>query len=113
MPDGLTRLLMTILEGILNVWHRGDHLQASVALEGVLTPGRRCFVWGEPFDHGNGIHNVHQNQGDPAGSHWWQENDIWQDGGTIAEQADGTWVAFISKFTTQAYRTDDQGHPLP
>lgn len=59
------------------------------------------------------MHNIHQNQGDPAGSQWWAENAIWQDGGTLAEQPDGSWIAFINKFTSQSYRTDDQGHPLP
>ena len=58
---------------------------------------------------GLGMHNVHQNQGDPADSPWWGENGIWQDSGTMAEQPDGRWVAFISKFTTQAYCTDNNG----
>jgi uncharacterized protein YukJ len=40
------------------------------------------------------MHNIHQNQGDPAGSQWWGENGIWQDGGTLAEQPDGSWIAF-------------------
>jgi uncharacterized protein YukJ len=113
MPDGLVRILMGILDALLNVWQQGDHVRASADLEQILVVGRRILVWGEPFTTGNGMHNIHQNQGDPAGSQWWVENGIWQDGGTLAEQADGTWVAFINKFTTQAYRTDDQGHPLP
>jgi uncharacterized protein YukJ len=113
MPDALTRLLMQIFESLLNVWQRGDHAQASTALEGILVTGKRVLVWGEPFTSGNGMHNIHQNQGDPAGSQWWDENGIWQDGGTLAEQADGSWVAFINKFSTQSYRTDDQGHPVP
>jgi uncharacterized protein YukJ len=111
MPDGLTRLLMRILDALINVWQQGNYAQASTALEGILVTGRRVLVWGEPFTQGNGMHNVHQNQGDPAGSQWWSENGIWQDGGTLAEQSDGSWLAFINKFTTQAYRTDDQGHP--
>ena len=113
MPDGLTRVLMAILDAIINVWQQGDYTKASIALETILVPGRRVLVWGEPFAHGNGMHNIHQNQGDPAGSQWWTENGVWQDGGTLAEQADGSWVAFISKFTSQAYRTDSQGHPVP
>jgi hypothetical protein len=36
-----------------------------------------------------------------------------QDGGTLAEQPNGSWIAFINKFTSQSNRTDDQGHPLP
>jgi len=113
MPDAITRLLMQIFEALLNVWKHGDNLQAAIALERILVPGKRVLVWGEPFTTGNGMHNVHQNQGDPAGSQWWGENGIWQDGGTLAEQPDGSWIAFINKFTSQAYRTDDQGHPLP
>jgi uncharacterized protein YukJ len=113
MPDWMTRVLIQLFEALLNTWQRGDHVQASTALEGILVVGRRVLVWGQPFTQGNGMHNVHQNQGDPAGSQWWTENGIWQDGGTLAEQSDGSWVAFINKFTTQAYRTDDQGHPAP
>jgi uncharacterized protein YukJ len=113
MPDAVTRLLLQIFEALFNPWQRGDHAQASTELEGVLVVGQRVLVWGEPFTTGNGMHNVHQNQGDPAGSQWWAENGIWQDGGTLAEQADGSWVAFINKFTTQSYRTDNQGHPAP
>ena len=84
------------------MWQRGDHVQASTALEGILAPGKRALVWGEPFTSGNGMHNIHQNQGDPAGSQWWNENGIWQDGGTLAEQPNGSWIAFINKFTTQS-----------
>jgi len=113
MPSALVRFLLSLLDATLNAWQRGDSTQASVALEGVLVSGKRVLVWGEPFSNGLGMHNIHQNQGDPAGTPWWAENAIWQDGGTIAEQADGSWVAFISKFTSQAYRTDDDGHPVP
>ena len=113
MPDAVTRLLMQIFEALFNVWQRGDHVQASTDLEGILAPGKRALVWGEPFTSGNGMHNIHQNQGDPAGSQWWNENGIWQDGGTLAEQPNGSWIAFINKFTSQSNRTDDQGHPLP
>ena len=113
MPDALLQFLLALLGAVINSWTRGNHLQASTALEGILHPGKRVFVWGEPFSQGLGMHNVHQNQGDPAGSQWWNENGIWQDGGTIAEQPDGSWVAFISKFTSQSYRTDNSGHPQP
>lgn len=113
MPDAVTRLLMQLFESLRNLWQRGNHEQASAALEPLLVVGRRVLVWGEPFTQGHGMHNIHQNQGDPPGSQWWAENGIWQDGGTLAEQADGSWVVFINKFTTQSYRTDDEGHPAP
>ena len=61
-----------------------------MALESILVIGRRTLVWGEPFsDGGLGVHNVHQNQGDPQGTQWWDENAIWQDGGVMVERPDG------------------------
>ncbi len=102
----------------LRPWRSGDQLQASQALEATLGIGAPILVWGEPFPEGapaasvQGIHNVHQNQGDPAGSPWWPENGIWQDGGVATQQADGSWLIFVSKFSTQSDRTDAQGHPL-
>lgn len=61
---------------------------------------------------GLGVHNIHPNQGAPAGSQWWQENGIWQDGATIVQKADNSFVAFLSKFKTQSYQTDSNGHPI-
>jgi hypothetical protein len=113
MPDAITRLLMAIAEALLQSWDRGSHEQATLALESILQVGRPVFVFGEPFRTGFGVHNIHQNQGDPLTSQWAAENGIWQDGGTLLQRADGSLVAFISKFTSQSYRTDAQGHPAP
>ena len=92
-------------------WTAGDNLQAATALEAVLRVGEPVLVLGEPFTQGLGMHNVHQNQGDPAGSQWWDENAIWQDGATLARRPDGRFDAFLSRFSTQSDRTDDDGHP--
>lgn len=94
-------------------WSAGTSVQALAVLEPLLDDSQRLFVFGEPFTYGGlGVHNVHQNQGDPAGSQWWAENGIWQDGGTIIHRKDGSYVAFLSKFTTQADNTDANGHPV-
>jgi uncharacterized protein YukJ len=82
-------------------------------LEGILEANASVCVFGEPFRTGHGLHNIHQNQGDPLGSQWAAENGIWQDGGTIVERADGSLLAFISKFRSQSYATDDEAHPEP
>ena len=87
--------------------------EAASALESILALGARVAVFGEPFTTGLGMHNIHQNQGDPAGSQWWDENGIWQDGATATERPDGRFDVFLSKFSTQAFRTDDDGHPAP
>jgi hypothetical protein len=67
---------------------------------------------GAGADSDLGMHNVHQNQGDPAGSPWWAENGVWQDGATLTERADGHYDVFLNKFSSQSDRTDGAGHPL-
>lgn len=109
-PDWLQQLIDRLAPG--QTWIGGSNLEAATALEGILAPGRRILVFGEPFDQGLGMHNIHQNQGDPAGSQWWAENAIWQDGATLMERPDGALDVFISKFSTQATRTGDDGHPI-
>lgn len=92
-------------------WKDGTGIQALADLEAVLDRATRCYVFGEPFTRGLGVHNIHQNQGDPPGSSFARENAIWQDGATLVETADGALVGFLNKFTTQAFRTDDLGRP--
>ena len=92
-------------------WHDGTGIQALTDLEAVLGRGVRFYVFGEPFDAGLGVHNIHQNQGDPLGSGFEHENAIWQDGGTVVQTAEGARFAFLNKFKTQAFVTDEQGHP--
>jgi uncharacterized protein YukJ len=108
-PPWLERLLAALFPH--RPWTSGSNLDATVALESILRAGARVLVFGEPFTTGIGMHNVHQNQGDPAGSQWWADNGIWQDGGTAVERPGGGFDLFVSKFSTQAERTDDHGHP--
>jgi uncharacterized protein YukJ len=49
---------------------------------------------------------------DPLNSQWAASNGIWQDGATIVERADGSYVGFFNKFSTRSFHTDDQGHPI-
>ena len=103
---------------IYRPWRSGDYLQATAALEANLAIGAEILVWGEPYPDGSpaqspvhGLHNVHQNQGDPPGQ-WWELSGIWQDGGVAVRGSDGYWRVFISKFSTQANTTDAAGHPV-
>ncbi|MFE5210191.1 DUF2278 family protein [Streptomyces sp. NPDC056600] len=97
-------------------WQAGSNTDAAEALESVLAPGREVLLFGEPFDddpEGDlGMHNIHQNQGDPAGSQWWAENGAWQDGAVLTLRPDGDLDVFLAKFSTQSDHTDDAGHPL-
>ena len=111
MPDALARLLLALLGQRVPRWTKGSNLDAATAFEPLLAANPRVLVFGEPFTTGLGMHNIHQNQGDPAGSQWWEENGIWQDGLTMVRRSDGTVRAFLSKFTSQSYVTDSQGHP--
>ncbi|MCA0295388.1 MAG: YukJ family protein [Actinobacteria bacterium] len=93
-------------------WNSGTGIQALTDLESILTQGVRFYVFGEPFTSGLGVHNIHQNQGDPPGGGHDEENAIWQDGATIVQTTDGRLLGFLNKFKTQSFRTDDAGHPL-
>jgi hypothetical protein len=127
IPDRFRRLMRYFLMGHLislienKMLKRGYGWNSSTgdntlnALESILSTGdiTKIYVFGEPFSSGGlGVHNIHQNQGDPSGTSWWNENAIWQDGATIIEKSDGSITAFINKFTSQSYVTDDSGHPV-
>lgn len=93
-------------------WNNGTGIQALTDLEKIIAQGVRFYVFGEPFNVGLGVHNIHQNQGDPIGGGHDTENAIWQDGGTIVETANGEWFGFLNKFKTQKFQTDDLGRPI-
>ena len=66
------------------------------------------------FEPGNGIHDVHMNQGN-RDEHW-HDNGIWSDGGLIfqwREPDPARWSAIFLAFQTQSWHTDDHGHPTP
>jgi uncharacterized protein YukJ len=100
---------------IADLWKRGTSIAALSDLEPLVTVTQtnsfKALIFGEPFTNGLGMHNIHQNQGDPLGSQWAAENGIWQDGCTVLQQSADKYVAFLNKFTTQSYSTDAQGHP--
>lgn len=94
-------------------WKSGVSTDALADLEPLIASSRRLFVFGEPFRQGLGVHNVHQNQGDPIGSAWSAENGTWQDGATLVQRMDGSYAVFCNKFTAQSDTTDDHGKPVP
>ena len=64
------------------------------------------------FLPGNGIHDIHMNQGNPRGR-FFRDNGPWQDGGLIFEFPEqAQWVAVFLKFQSQAWHSeDDTGDP--
>ncbi|TNJ38887.1 DUF2278 family protein [Chlorobaculum thiosulfatiphilum] len=84
-------------------WKYGTGYHAFRDLEALLKQARRIFVFGEPFRNGKGVHNIHQNQGDPPDSRWAAENGPWQDGAVMVVRHDGSVAAFLCKFSTQRF----------
>jgi uncharacterized protein YukJ len=63
------------------------------------------------FLPGNGIHDVHMNQGN-RDEHW-HDNGIWADGAILFhEPARGRWMAIFLAFQSQSWHTDDHGNPV-
>jgi hypothetical protein len=108
--------ISSLIESWLSIrrgrWVQSNGNNALDAMETAITGCTRIFVFGEKFNTGLGVHDVHMNQGDPAGSQWFAANGIWQDGGTIALRSDGTLVAFLTKFSNQTMNTDNNGNPI-
>jgi uncharacterized protein YukJ len=88
----------------------------------------RAFVFGqawgpEPttpdkvfhFSPGNGVHDVHMNQGNSG--RFADDDGVFQDGGLLLNypgSENGEWIAIFLAFQSQSFHTDDMtGHTLP
>ena len=62
------------------------------------------------FQPGNGIHDIHMNQGN--GGQFAGDNGVWQDGALLIHfPAQSQWVGFFLAFQSQSWHTDDRtGH---
>lgn len=65
------------------------------------------------FSSGNGVHDVHMNQGNAG--RFRGDDGVWQDGGLLLHYpGQDQWAAIFLAFQSQAWHTDDQsGHALP
>jgi uncharacterized protein YukJ len=65
------------------------------------------------IDPSTGIHDIHMNQGNPAGS-FSKDNGVYQDGGLLVHfPSRNRWVGIFTAFQTQAFHTDDTtGNPI-
>jgi hypothetical protein len=66
------------------VWTTVTGTEAGDALIAMLTESAKLYVFGAPYNIGNGMHDVHCNQGDPKGTQWYPSNGTWQDGCVVA-----------------------------
>lgn len=62
------------------------------------------------FKPGNGIHDIHMNQGNSG--KWKKDNGIYQDGAIFIEYPNDKWRAFFFTFQSQTFNTDNKGNPV-
>jgi hypothetical protein len=93
-------------------WIESNGDNALDALDPLVRSAQRIYVLGQRYEDGtNGVHDVHMNQGDPAGSQWYASNGTWQDGAVACQGANSRVTIWQVRFKTQSLNTDDQGHP--
>ena|SRR5882672_577901 len=61
------------------------------------------------FLPGNGIHDIHMNQGNSG--KYKKDNGVYQDGGLVIERPGPKLAAFFFAFQSQTFETDDKGNP--
>jgi|SRR5580698_5515907 hypothetical protein len=108
-------------------WRASDIMDGSDAVEPVASLQRLLrraqagnldvYIFGRTYTDGNGIHDVHMNQGsqssfvnngvDDHNDH----NDIWQDGAVIVDVGQPEMAAYFTVFTQQLVPTNELGNP--
>jgi uncharacterized protein YukJ len=98
-------------------------VEPAASLKRLLTrahqESRDVYIFGRFFQQGDGLHDVHLNQGsskgfihrpgDDSNDH----NDVWQDGAVMVDLGEPEWAAYVAAFNQQLVPTDDLGNPLP
>ncbi len=99
-----------------------DELLSRVT-RAINDPEARVYAWGtrwgpehNSIDHifhftpGNGIHDIHMNQGNMDEHR--HDNGAWADGAIMFSTGNGAhWCAVFLAFQTQSWETDEQGQP--
>jgi uncharacterized protein YukJ len=62
------------------------------------------------FVPGNGIHDIHMNQGNSG--KYKKDNGIYQDGALVISYPDDKWRAFFFAFQSQDFETDESGNSI-
>lgn len=99
-----------------------DKLEAAI-LKSLAEPASVIYAFGEKwgpetklrdkyfhFKPGNGIHDIHMNQGNSGA--WKRDNGVFQDGAIFIEYPNDKWRAFFLAFQSQSFNTDNQGNPI-
>jgi uncharacterized protein YukJ len=110
-------------------WRNSDVMDGSDQVEPVASLQRLLlraqqgaldvYVFGRFYSEGNGMHDVHMNQGSKgefihrAGNDANDHNDIWQDGALLVNLGEPEWALYVAAFDQQYLPTDDLGNPTP
>lgn len=62
------------------------------------------------FSPGNGIHDIHMNQGNSG--KYKKDNGIYQDGALFLAYPSGKWCGVFLAFQSQSFKTDNKGNPV-
>jgi uncharacterized protein YukJ len=98
-----------------------DKLEDAV-VKAMATPESVVYAFGEKwgpesdrsdqyfgFRPGNGIHDIHMNQGNSG--KYAKDNGVYQDGALVISYPGDRWRAFFFAFQSQTFETDEQGNP--
>lgn len=82
-------------------------------LQAAINRNATVYLFGEPYNDKQGIHDIHMNQG--SQEPFKKYNGIWQDGGVIIHfPHEDRFDAIFLAFASQAVHTDEiNGHSLP
>ncbi len=115
----VTRAAMTTLP--LPGKTNAENLQNAVIQylnQAIADKNGTIYAFGAQYTTGNGIHDIHMNQGNPKADHS-GDNGIWQDGLLVFSMpgfgmGSGTaqWVAIFLAFQEQVWSTDESGNVL-
>lgn len=110
-------------------WRDSDVMDGSDAVEPVASlqrllrrarqDDRDVYIFGRFYTDGNGLHDVHLNQGSTgryihrSDNDSNDHNDIWQDGAVMIDLGEPEWAAYFAAFNQQLVPTDELGNPLP
>jgi len=84
--------------------------QLKPILDDAISQKADIYLYGSSF--GDGIHDVHMNQGSP-GKQFKKDNGVGTDGGFLLRFPDGHWEAVFLAFASQQIPTDEDGNPTP
>ena len=105
-----------------DVMDGSDTAEPAGSLKRLLSKARQenrdVYIFGRFYSEGDGLHDVHLNQGSTQsfihrpGNDSNDHNDVWQDGAVLVDVGNPEWAAYFSAFNQQLVPTDGLGNPL-